>query len=290
MFKIVGQGAFGKGLASYISMSANKNGALNYENIISDTEYEWIILAVPSYALTSIEIERNKKYILVSKGMVKIDEDKSFLVTEWAEELGLEHVYLAGPHLANEIQNFHPSASTIATTTEDYFYQLEQYFPSPIHTKNTHLAALGGVIKNIVAYGCGMYYAIEPSDNFNSCIITAGIQEFVNVAKELGIKFNFEELISPAIIADMILTCGSKRSRNFISGQNHINGIPSKHLTESEHSSVALIRRIGYSQNKWPILSIVSSMIDGQLCNKGDLMEAWKESINNLQVNQKTKS
>jgi glycerol-3-phosphate dehydrogenase len=88
----------------------------------------------------------------------------------------------------------------------------------------------------------------------------------------------------------MILTCGSKKSRNFISGQNHINGTQSKHLTESEHSSVALIRRIGYSQIKWPILSIVSSMIDGQLCNQGDLMEAWKESVNNLQVNQKSKS
>lgn len=271
MFKIIGNGSFGKALRSYINFAADN------DKCVSETNYEWIILAVPSYAVTQVELENDKKYLLVSKGMVKRNDDQPLLITEWAEIMGLNYAYLAGPHLAHEIENHLPSTSTIATSNQDYFYQLEQYFPSPIYSSNMHLMSLAGVVKNIIAYSCGMYSALQLGENFNASLIMSGIKELVNVARHMNLSCQLEEVISPAVMADLILTGGSKKSRNFISGYNHIKGSQSEHLTEAHHSSMELIKRIGYAQKKWPLISLVASMIDGNLCSTGDLMEAWKD-------------
>lgn len=281
MFKFVGDGAFSRALKSYIKMTVEKMSS-DSTNILSNKIYDWVVLCVPSYALPEIEIEPDKKYILVSKGMIKIDDDNSALVTEWAESKNLDYVYLAGPHMAYEVENYMPSITTIASSNNMHFYELEQYFPGPIYTPHTHLSALGGVVKNIVSYGCGLYAALQLGENFNASVITAGIKEFINVSKRLNLYTNCSDIMSPSIVADIILTANSRKSRNFMAGFNHSKRIKSEHTVEAIHSSIELIKRIGYSQKGWPIISIVTSMIDGDMYNTNDLMEAWREAVDNL--------
>lgn len=266
MFKIIGNGAFAKALRTVI---------ISRGGTISDYDYEWIIPCVPSYAIPEVELEQNKKVLLVSKGMIQY-KDNGLLPTEWIEKLGMDYAFLSGPHLASELQQNLPTMSSIATQNELYFHELGRYFPSSSHMLNPHFVSLAGVVKNITAYACGMYAAMDYGENARACLVTNGIKELINIASHMKISFNENDITAPGIAADMILTGSSRNSRNFMAGYNRVKGIESQQLTESYHSSVLLIKRVGYSP-KYPIISMVASVIDGDLCSSGDMVAAWED-------------
>ena len=248
MFKILGNGAFAKAV-SYLIQS---NGGT-----CSETEYSWIIPCIPSYALDSIPIEQDKKYIFVSKGLVT----NGLLITEWGRANQLDHAFVAGPHLAAEILEGLTTTTTIACK-EDDFLELSRYFPLPTFCKHLDFIALSGIIKNIIGYACGMCLKKKIGENFKASIITQGIRELLEIARFMSIPFDLIDLLQPAVLSDMILTGNSHRSRNFMAGFDQITTQGNEQVIESMHSVQLLIKRIGMSE-KWPVVTMVAQVITG---------------------------
>ena len=263
MFKIIGDGAFAKAMIATITQ---RNG------IVSNDDYTWIIPCVPSYVLPSIELEKNKKILLISKGMIDSDGNGKF-VTEWCE--GRRFAYMAGPHLASELEAGLPTMSTIACENKEDFDELAPYIPGPVYSRNYHAISTAGVLKNIIAYTCGAYEAGGYGENVRSCIIQLGFIELQNICNELS--FEIDSIISPAIVADTILTSCSPKSRNFKAGFARINGTTSNELTECIHSVQLLIKRIGVS-DMWPISSFVFRAVTTKI--KLDLDKIWPKFCN----------
>jgi glycerol-3-phosphate dehydrogenase len=270
MFKIIGDGAFAKALSRVIS---DKSG------VISDSDYTWVIPCVPSYALPEIQLDSGKKILFVSKGIVRVNHE-SQLVSEWARKNQYTFAYLAGPHLASELQAGLPSMSTIATTDRSVYDEISKYFLNPIYSQQVDLICLAGVVKNIIAYASGLFAAANWGENVRACLITASLKELFNVANHLGIQADAGQTTQPGILADLILTGTSTNSRNFKAGFNKIKGTTSGELTESHHSAAALIARIGAS-DKWPIISLVSKAIDSDSINSATLSACWDDLAKN---------
>jgi glycerol-3-phosphate dehydrogenase len=259
VFKIIGNGSFAKAVTFWIS---SRNG------IVSDEEYSWIVPCVPSYALKEIVLEKDKNILFVSKGIIS----DGLLVSEWAEKNNLTYAVIAGPHLASEIVQNLPTMCTIATKNQNMFSDIQNYFPCASYSNNPHLTCLAGVLKNIIAYACGVCVGLELGENAKACLIMLGIQEIITIADHLNIQN--ANLNQPGIIGDIILTAGSNKSRNFLGGYNRIKKIENNFLIESSHSCIELSNRIGKSE-KWPILSCTADIIEQNLTDPQHIVNLW---------------
>lgn len=248
MFKIIGAGAFAKAISYMLERSGGK-----WDN----EDYEWVIPCIPSYALQSIDIEKDKKYILISKGLL----EGGTLISEWARKINSEFVFLAGPHFVDEILNGLPTTTTIAGSIEN-FTSLKSFFPSSIYSNSVDFICLSSAMKNIVAYACGISTRQELGENFRASLITQGMKEVLEVAHALKIQYRIEDVLQPATMSDFILTGSSRKSRNFMAGYEKIIINNENALTESIHSAKLLIQRIGFSE-KWPLISFVSNIMHG---------------------------
>lgn len=264
-FKIIGMGKFGTALYNCIS---KKGGGF------SETDYNWLIPAVPSSAVREvIEVELSKtshsqiKILLVSKGM----SENKFL-TEILEEIILnsssylcpsalstsrllEYCLLIGPHLADELGAGLPTRSTLASIKYSHFEELRQYFPNCTFSDNPHLMSLASVFKNIVAFVCGIAEGLELGYNAKACIVQESVFQLLQIAVELGFiaadnylgeskKSCLADLLQPGILGDLILTCTSGKSRNFQAGKALVEGRQTDFLVESAHSAAILLNRL----------------------------------------------
>ena len=237
MFKIIGAGKFGTALRKYISEAGGT---------FSENSYEWLIPAVPSTAVKEV-IERelnNKKsfnVLLVSKGMYQ----EKFL-SELLREMGISYAVLAGPHLAAEIESDLPTRSTIASQNADHFHQLQQYFPNPNFLNNPDLVSLASVFKNIAAFACGMSEELGLGNNARACIVQEAIIQLPKLAYLLRFfeTSSVSDLFQPGILGDLILTCTSDNSRNFLAGKALIRDEKINFLAESTHSAKIFLEKI----------------------------------------------
>lgn len=254
MFKILGNGMFAQAMNAMITQAGG---------FVSDMDFNWIIPCIPSYALKTIELEPDKKYIFISKGLVEKGVSGQ-LVTEWARENNLKHVFLSGPHLASEIIHNLPTTTTIAGEIADYA-ELSRYFDRPSHSNSVDFICLAGVIKNIVAYACGMCLANDLGENFKAGLITQGVRELKLIAETLNIDYVESDILQPGVLSDMVLTGNSVKSRNFLAGYNAYTSAHSTELvTESIHSAPLLIERISPNA-QWPIACMVHSKVCGEV-------------------------
>ena len=237
MFKIIGAGKFGTALQKCISEAGGS---------FSENSYEWLIPAVPSTAVKEViqkELDNKKSFnvLLVSKGMFQ----EKFL-SELLKEMGISYAVLAGPHFAAEIESDLPTRSTIASQNADHFDQLKGYFPNPNFLNNPDLVCLASVFKNIAAFACGMSDGLELGNNARACIIQEAIIQLPKLASLFGFfqTSSVSDLLQPGILGDLILTCTSDNSRNFLAGKALIRSEKTNFLVESAHSAKILLERI----------------------------------------------
>lgn len=105
---------------------------------------------------------------------------------------------LAGNNL-NEVKNIFPSNYIKIETTTDIIG-----------------VELSGTLKNIFAIACGILEGMNLSESTKASFLTKAINETKNLIIEFG--GNQETIFLSSGIGDIILTCSSKKSRNFTFG------------------------------------------------------------------------
>ena len=124
---------------------------------------------------------------------------------------------LSGPSFAIEVLTKQPTAVSIAGLRKDSLLKVQKLFHTPYFRAYVHNDPLGlevcGALKNVIAIAVGALAGLEYEQNAKAAIITRGLSEISRLGERLGA--NKSTFLSLGGMGDLILTCGSERSRNY---------------------------------------------------------------------------
>ena len=184
-----------------------------------------LIMAVPSHTLRSACIAIsdmlpvNLPIVIASKG---IERGSLMLMSEVVKSI-LPHnpvAILSGPNFADEVARGLPTATVISCTDHKLWdmlmYAIGGHLFRPYHTTDMIGTQLGGAVKNVIAIACGIALGKKFGENARAAIVTRGFAEIARLTIAKGGKY--ETLMGLSGLGDLILTCGSVKSRNMSFG------------------------------------------------------------------------
>ena len=127
---------------------------------------------------------------------------------------------LSGPTFAHEVARGLPTAITLACTDEALGRRLVDALGQPTFrpywSADVIGAEIGGAVKNVLAIACGIADGAGLGENAKASIITRGFAELLRLAVAKGA--DPQTLMGLCGLGDLILTCGSRQSRNMSLG------------------------------------------------------------------------
>lgn len=129
---------------------------------------------------------------------------------------------VSGPNLAREIAAHQPTATVVASVSEETAARVAHACANPYFRPYTNTdvvgAELGGAVKNVIALAVGMAQGVGFGDNTTATIITRGLAETTRLGLALGALP--ETLAGLAGLGDLVATCASRLSRNHTLGRH----------------------------------------------------------------------
>ena len=203
---------------------------------------EAVVLAVPSQAVREVlnlaaEFLPSAAYIVnTAKGLeistyMRMSQVVSDVLGSEAKE---RYIVLSGPSHAEEVAQRSPTAVTVAADKIKAANQIQDLYMNTwfrVYT-NPDMAGveLGGALKNIIALAAGMVQGLGYGDNTKAALITRGLIEIVRMGIALGAdRQTFSGLSG---LGDLIVTCGSRHSRNRKAGEMLGQGISLSEVLE----------------------------------------------------------
>lgn len=184
-----------------------------------------IVLAVPAQTLRAFlsgilaEALPDAVFVSVAKG---IDRQTGRTMSEIIDEIaGRERsAALSGPSFAADVAAGLPTAVTVAA----HDIETGKALAGGLSSRTLRCYAsddlvgveLGGALKNVLAIAAGIVHGAELGASATAALTTRGFAELQRVADKLGGRP--ETLSGLSGLGDLILTCGSEKSRNFAYG------------------------------------------------------------------------
>lgn len=184
-----------------------------------------IFVAVPSSAframLKSIAPHISGQVVVsLTKGMEK---DTFALMSDIINQELPEVSYgvMSGPNLAKEIMDNLPSATVIASESEQLRHAVQTALHSAFFrvfgSNDVRGVELGGALKNIYAIAMGMAAAYDVGENTKAMILTRALAEMSRFGAHMGA--NPLTFLGLSGVGDLYATCNSELSRNFRIGK-----------------------------------------------------------------------
>lgn len=127
---------------------------------------------------------------------------------------------LSGPTFAAEVAQGQPTAITLAcadaTLGASLVARLATRSFRPYLTDDVTGAEIGGAVKNVLAIACGVVIGRGLGENARAALLSRGYAEMVRFAVARGGRA--ETLAGLSGLGDLVLTCGSPKSRNMSLG------------------------------------------------------------------------
>ncbi|MBU6339603.1 MAG: NAD(P)-dependent glycerol-3-phosphate dehydrogenase [Rickettsiales bacterium] len=184
-------------------------------------EVDLVFIVTPSSAATEVfteiaKIKVSKKcgFVICSKGF----EHKSLmLLSDYFQKIAHNKNYavLSGPNFALEVASEEPTVTTIAS----YNKKLAQRVINALsndnfqahYFKDPRTAEICGIVKNVIAIGCGIVDGLGLGVNAKSAVVMKGINEIKSLCKKMKAS---TDITHSAGFGDIFLTCSSTKSRN----------------------------------------------------------------------------
>lgn len=180
-----------------------------------------IILAVPSHVARDIlnRIKNNNISSGIFVSVIKGIENKTLKrISEIVKEIlgNVKFAVLSGPSHAEEVSRKMPTAVVAASKDISTAKYVQNLFCTPyfrVYTSKDIIGVeYGGALKNIIAIAAGIVDGLSFGDNTKAALMTRGLVEISRLGVKMGAdSFTFAGLSG---IGDLIVTCGSKHSRN----------------------------------------------------------------------------
>jgi glycerol-3-phosphate dehydrogenase (NAD(P)+) len=171
---------------------------------------------------------------------------------------------LTGPSFAVDIAAGLPTALTLACADDRAGRALQDRLSTPMlrlyRSTDVLGAELGGALKNVVAIAAGAVVGAGYGDSARAALMTRGLAEMTRLAVALGAQEATLRGLSG--LGDLILTCGSDKSRNFRFGMALARGerLAPDITVEGLHTAREIAARPDLDT---PIADAVAALADG---------------------------
>jgi glycerol-3-phosphate dehydrogenase (NAD(P)+) len=132
------------------------------------------------------------------------------------KEMSLRSCYLSGPNFAREVAMKLPSATTVASRSEEGAKRVQALLTRDYLRVYTHHDVigieLGGAVKNVIAIAAGISDGLGLGHNARAALITRGISEMTRLGIAMGASA--ETFAGLSGMGDLVLTCTGDLSRN----------------------------------------------------------------------------
>lgn len=206
-----------------IPLSPELTATINLDDAI---KADALMMVVPAQVLSSvcnnmkeIGIAEDLPLILCNKG---IEQGSLKLMSEIVAETFPKNpiAVISGPNFADEVAKGEPAATTLACNDKVVGEKLMQMLGSKLfrtyYSNDIIGAQIGGAIKNVIAIACGISQGKGFGENTKVALVSRGIIEMTRLCKAKGGKT--KTLLGLCGIGDMMLTCGTTKSRNMSFG------------------------------------------------------------------------
>ncbi len=188
----------------------------------------FIIIAVPAQSVRDFIIRLQP---LLAAGTILVNVAKGLEIgTGWRiskiyqDILGdydYRYAVLSGPSHAEEVARQMPTAITVASDRRDIAAAVQDIMMNPffrVYTNDDVAGVeLGGALKNIFALASGISYGLGYGDNTAAALLTRGLQEMIRIGAAMG--GDPRTFTGLSGIGDLVVTCGSRHSRNRRAGE-----------------------------------------------------------------------
>lgn len=185
----------------------------------------------------------------------------------------LRAAVLSGPSFANDVARGLPAAVTLACADED----LAQALAAAISHRGFRCywsddliaVQLGGAVKNVLAIAAGIVSGKMLGASAHAAMVTRGFAEMCRLAEAMGGRR--DTLMGLSGLGDLILTCGSRTSRNMSLGEALGQGLTVKAVLEGRrsvaegvHTAQAVAQLAAAATIDMPICAAVADVLAGR--------------------------
>jgi glycerol-3-phosphate dehydrogenase (NAD(P)+) len=233
-----------------------------------------VLLAVPAQALRGVAealalvMKQGLPVIICAKGIERTSGE--FLSEIVADTLrGAMPAVLSGPSFADDVARGLPTAVVLAAPEAMVAEALALALSTPTlrvyHSSDLRGVEIGGAAKNVLAIAAGIVAGRGLGESAKAALTARGFAELSRFARSWGAKP--ETLAGLSGLGDLILTCGSLRSRNFAFGHDLGRGLPLEaagggKLAEGVHTAKVLVEMARARGVDMPLAFAVDAVLD----------------------------
>lgn len=196
------------------------------------TDADALLLAVPAQTIRAVTqdlvgfIKAGLPLIITAKG---IERESGLFLSDIVRAVLPDAVpcVLSGPSFADDVARGLPTAVVLATENDALAQNLAQALSSPrfrvYHGTDVRGVEIGGAAKNVLAIAAGIVEGCGLGESAQAALTARGFAELQRFASAFGGKP--ETLMGLSGLGDLILTCGSLKSRNFAFGHDLGRGV-----------------------------------------------------------------
>ncbi|HEV2591317.1 MAG TPA: NAD(P)H-dependent glycerol-3-phosphate dehydrogenase [Gaiellaceae bacterium] len=268
---VVGGGAWGTAFATVLR-AGDHEVFVATRDTLDDAPYEEaavVVLAVPSRSFRDAltHVRGNAPILVLTKGLdPETSERLSTVVTDRPVAV------LSGPNMADEIEDWLPAATVIASEDEALASWLQREIGSPLFRVyvNTDLVGveLCGAMKNVIALACGAVDGLGLGDNAKAALVTRGLVEMARLGEACGAEP--ETFAGLAGMGDLFVTCWHPAGRNRRAGELIARGAtPEEAVEEIGHvveglNTAPVLRDLAHRLGvEMPITEGVCAVLEG---------------------------
>jgi glycerol-3-phosphate dehydrogenase (NAD(P)+) len=236
-----------------------------------------VLLAVPAQSLPGVAVDlaavlpAGRPVVSCAKG---IERATGRFMTEVIAEVLPQAVpaVLSGPSFADDVARGLPTAVVLAAPDEATAEALAAALSSPsfrvYHATDIRGVEIGGAAKNVLAIAAGIVAGRGLGESAKAALTARGFAELGRFARAHGARP--ETLMGLSGLGDLILTCGSEKSRNFAFGLALGRGVPVAEagggkLAEGAFTARVLVELAQARGIDMPIATAVDAVIAGRL-------------------------
>lgn len=231
------------------NFSENVSATSELEDVIKFSDI--IVIALPSHVIESVlkklnKLLTNKKiFINMSKGLdYKNFRTISEVILDNIKEKYIDNIYsLTGPSFAIEIIERKITSLMLASKNISNSSFIIHLFKNDYIYINTTVDIIGievlSALKNVIALCSGLLYGLGYKENTHAALITKGLEEMMLISPFYDI--DIDTVYGLSGLGDLVLTAGSKNSRNFITGYKVGSGID---VDEAIKSTITIVEGV----------------------------------------------
>jgi glycerol-3-phosphate dehydrogenase (NAD(P)+) len=234
---VVGAGPWGTAFATVLRAGDHEVAMATRETIDAAPydEADLVVIAVPSRSFREAlsHVRGGAPVLILTKGLEpETGERLSTFVT------GRPVAVLSGPNMADEIEDWLPTATVVASEDAEVASWLQRQIGSPLFRVYVNDDIVGvelcGAAKNVIALACGAVDGLGLGDNAKAALVTRGLVEMARLGEACGAEP--ETFAGLAGMGDLFVTCWHPTGRNRRAGELIARGAtPDEAVAEIGH-------------------------------------------------------